>query len=215
MNEQIKHWDGPGLDAWRPWTPREVSEILRGISAPWCVVGGWAIELALGVPHRAHDDIEIAVPRSSFPEMRDHLAAFRIHVVGDGEVRTLAPQELPPSDKHQNWILDTEKNVWRMDVMLEPGDAEQWVYRRDERICAPRAQVIAARDGIPYLRPQAALLFKGKSPREKDEADLVACLPHLDPSARAWLVSALELVHPGHPWIARLGAEIASDLPGC
>jgi hypothetical protein len=203
-DERIKHWDGPGLDAWRPWSPHEVSEVLRGLDVPWCIVGGWAIELALGVPHRAHDDIEIAISRRDFPAIRDHLAEFHFYAVGDGEVRALAIGAVTPEDKHQNWVLDPRENVWRMDVMLEPGDAELWVFRRDHRISAPRARMIATRAGIPYLRPEAALLFKAKAAREKDETDLGACLPHLGPSAREWLVGALEVVHPDHPWIARL-----------
>ena len=56
-------------------------------------------------------------------------------------------------------------------------------------------------DGIPYQRPEIALLFKAKHTREKDQADFDAVLPLLDPDARAWLADALELVHPGHPWI--------------
>jgi hypothetical protein len=127
-----------------------------------------------------------------------------LYVVGDGEVRRLADNALPPADKHQNWVLDVAANRWRMDVMLEPGDTRTWVFRRDERICAPRAQIVGTRDGLPFLQPQGVLLFKAKAHRDKDEADFEVCLPHLDRKARTWLADALAIAHADHPWVERL-----------
>lgn len=60
------HWDGPRIDAWRPWTPEQTSSHLAGVGVPWCVVGGWAIDLWLGVQTRPHEDTEIAVSREDF-----------------------------------------------------------------------------------------------------------------------------------------------------
>lgn len=59
-------------------------------------------------------------------------------------------------------------------------------------------------DGIPYLAPHGALLYKAKAARPKDEADFSACLLHLSPETRAWLADAIARVHPEHPWRARL-----------
>jgi hypothetical protein len=147
--------------------------------------------------------------------VRARLAGFALHVVGDGEVRALADGESPPGDRHQNWVLEPRANAWRMDVMLEPGDADTWIFRRDERIRAPRAQLIArTREGVPYLAPQAALLFKAKRSSEKDEADFAAAAPLLSPAARAWLRDALALVHPGHPWGAALARSGDPDGRG-
>jgi hypothetical protein len=100
-----------------------------------------------------------------------------------------------------------EGDVWRLDVMQEPGDAARWVFRRDERLAAPR-DLLARRtaSGVPYLAPEAVLLFKAKGARDKDEADFTAAAPDLDTAARAWLIDALERTTPGHPWIARLMA---------
>ena len=199
-------WDGPGFDAWRgAWTPQEAGQALAGLQAPWCVVGGWAIDLFLGRQTRPHGDLEIAIVREDLPAVRAHLGKYRFHAVGDGEVRALAAGEAPPPDKHQTWVLDAPVQLWRIDVMCEPGDHATWVFRRDERITAPREQMIAVRDGIAYLRPEGAILFKAKAQRPKDEADFLACLPHMSPEARAWLRHALELAHPSHAWTERLG----------
>jgi len=200
-------WDGPPLEAWAAWRPSEVARRLAGVKASWCVVGGWAIDLFLGRETRAHEDLEIAVPRAEFAAIRARLTGFALHAVGDGEVRALGPDEPPPPDRHQNWVLDPRANAWRVDVMLEPGDADTWVYRRDESIRAPRAAMVGATpDGVPYLAPQAALLFKAKAAtRAKDEADFEAVLPELDSAARAWLRDALAQTQPEHPWARRLG----------
>ena len=199
------HWDGPPLDAWRgAWTPQEAAEKLAGVGVPWCVVGGWAIDLWLGRETRTHDDLEIAIRRDDFVAIHDHLSDFRLHSVGDGEVRALASNALPAFDKHQNWVLDPAANEWRMDIMLEPGDPQTWVFRRDTSICAPRSDMVGARDGVPFLKPQGTLLYKAKAARSKDEADFSTCLPHLDAAARSWLRESLTTVHPGHAWIAAL-----------
>lgn len=198
-------WDGPGLEAWSgAWTPWIAAEKLRGLAAPWCVVGGWAIDLFLGRQTRPHADLEIAIVHADLPVVRAHLADYRFHAVGDGEVRAMAADEPPPPETHQAWVLDEAAQLWRVDVMQEPGDHATWVFRRDHQIKAQRTDMVGVRDGVPYLRPQGALLYKAKARRPKDEADFDACLPHLDDDARTWLDEALGLAHPGHPWRARL-----------
>jgi hypothetical protein len=69
----------------------------------------------------------------------------------------------------------------------------------------PYEQVITrTAAGIPFVRPEIALLFKAKALRAKDDADFAAVLPRLDAPARAWLTRALSDLHPRHPWIAQL-----------
>jgi hypothetical protein len=195
-------WEGPGLDAWHAWTPGEVAERLAGVDVPWCVVGGWAIDLFVGHETRPHADLEIAVLRPDLPRIRRALAGYRFHAVGEGEVRALADGEEPPAGRHQNWVLDPDVHAWRVDVMLEPGDATTWVFRRDPTVRAPRADMMGhTAEGIPFLRPHGALLYKAKAVRPKDEHDLATCLPRLPAPERAWLAAALARVHPGHPWL--------------
>ena len=52
--------------------------------------------------------------------------------------------------------------------------------------------------------PEIVLLYKAHEGAEKDETDFRAALPHLSPSATAWLVRALEETTPEHPWVAQL-----------
>lgn len=202
--EGVTHWDGPGLDAWHAFTPAEMAARLEGVEVPWCVVGGWSIDLSLGRITREHEDLEIEILRPDFPVVRAALAPLVGHAVGSGEVRLLAAGEVPPASIHQSWFLDTEADEWRVDVMLAAGDADAWISRR-AGVSAPRPDVVGRTiDGIPHLLPHAALLYKAKGARPKDEADLDAALPTLTDGQRSWLRAGLERAHPGHPWLARL-----------
>lgn len=190
---------------WKAWTPAEAADRLAGIDVAWSVVGGWAVDLFLGEQTRPHGDLEIAVPRGDFPPIRDALAGLAVHTVRRGELHRLPDRATPPPDTHQNWVLDEGAGAWRIDVMLEPGDATTWVFRRDETVRAPRSFMVGETgDAIPFLRPQGALLFKAKTRSAKDEADFVRCVGRMDGEARSWLRDALDRVHPGHPWTDQL-----------
>jgi hypothetical protein len=197
--------DWENIAEWKPWRPEEVAVLLRNCDIPWCVAGGWALDVWRGAETRPHEDIEIAIPRRYFPAIRDRLSGFRLFTVGDGDVRPLDASGIPSAAKHQNWVLDEKAHAWRMDIFLEPGDADLWVFRRDETIAGPRAHLVAhSRHGIPYLKPEAVLLYKAKAMRAKDDADFAAAGPRMSLDARAWLADALGRAHPGHPWLARL-----------
>jgi len=89
--------------------------------------------------------------------------------------------------------------------MREPWEGDTWVFRRDARIRLPRERVIAhTPDGIPYARPEVAVLYKAKNARPKDDSDFARVLSLLDPAGRRWLAQSLELVHPGHRWLETL-----------
>jgi hypothetical protein len=204
--EGVTHWDGPGLDAWEPWSPTEVADRLAAVAVPWQVVGGWAIDLFVGRVTRPHEDLEIAILRTDFDAVRAVLDDFHLHSVGDGEVRRLPDGAEPPPDKHQNWVLEPATQKWRVDVMLEAGDRDTWVCRRDESIRVGRAEMTRTTgEGIPYLAPAGALLYKAKGLRPKDQADFDVCVPLLTDAERGWLVDALGVAHPGHVWIDQLG----------
>jgi len=195
----------PGLGAWDAWHPVEAARQLSGVDAPWHVVGGWAVDLWLGRQTRRHSDLEIGVPRRYLSRMRAHLAGFELFVAGDGRVSPVHAAADVPAGHHQVWVLERSVPAWRVDLMLQPGDGSEWVFRRDERVRRPYAEMVGVTpQGVPYLRPEGVLLFKARHRRPKDEADLAAALPRLEAGARAWLVEALELVHPGHPWITAL-----------
>jgi hypothetical protein len=189
---------------WDPWTPSEVAERLRDVTAPWAVAAGWALDLFAGSTSREHEDLEIAVPIGRFDEIHTALAGFEFWVVGSGHRWPLDHDAF--TVMQQTWVMDPATGVYHLDVFREPHDGDTWICRRDERIRMSYRDVIArASDGIPFLIPEVVLLFKAKHDRPKDETDFQRTLPLLTPAQRAWLASALALVHPGHRWLPRIG----------
>lgn len=202
----------PGHDAWTAFAPAELAARLAGTLRPWCVVGGWAIDLWLGRVTRAHGDLEFTVLRADFPLFRaafDDLDAFSAH---DGTLTPLPRGETLPARARQCWLFDRAAGRWRVDLMVEDGTDGLWVCKRDPAITAPRAEmVLRTVDGIPYLSPVAILLYKAKHTRPKDEADFAAALPRLGEDDRDRLARWLGRLHPGHHWIAALAAPPSAD----
>ncbi|MGC4107285.1 MAG: hypothetical protein QM753_13260 [Thermomicrobiales bacterium] len=192
----------PDLDAWDAWRPEQVAARLEGVAVPWCVVGGWALDLFLGGQRREHEDLEIAVPADRFEPIAAALPDLEFFTVGSGKAWPMAAFPEAFAAQHQTWGREREAALWRVDVMREPHDGDTWIARRDPAIRMPYANLILrTADGIPYLRPEVALLFKAKAARPKDGDDCAAVLPHLSRDARQWLRDALARVHPGHAWL--------------
>jgi Aminoglycoside-2''-adenylyltransferase len=196
-------------DRWDAWRPEEVAQRFAYVQAPWYVAAGWAIDLFLGEQRREHEDLEVAIPAPCLDEFLEPLAPLDVYAVNVPGKETFTPvaeagDEL--AETHQTWVRDAATGYWRLDLFREPGDRTTWVCRRDEHIRLPYDEVIARTDdGIPYGRPEVILLYKARHSREKDEGDFEAVLPHLSGIARTRLSEWLELVHPGHAWLDRLG----------
>ena len=193
----------PGIDAWDPWHPRVVAQRLAGVAAPWYVAGGWAIDLFRGEHSREHEDLEIAVPAARFAEFAERLADCEFYGLDAGRIVPLNAETMRTS--HQTWAMSLATRRWCLDVFREPHDGDVWICRRDEGIRRPYDEIIEHDpDGIPYLAPEYALLFKAKGNRDKDRLDLAAALPLFDAARRNRLRGLLGRVHPGHPWLAEL-----------
>lgn len=188
---------------WDPWRPADIARLLAGVTVPWYVAGGWAIDLFIGRQTREHGDLEIAIPASAFPTIRSVLADYEFDVVGSGR---RWPLDSPAFDvMHQTWIRERDTGVYRADVFREPEREAAWVCRRDKSISLPYENLIRrTRDGIPCLAPEVGLLFKAKWAAEpKNQADFAATAGLLGEDAAGWLRWA-QRVHPGHAWIEAL-----------
>jgi hypothetical protein len=201
----------PDVDDWEPWSPAEVLARLDGVAAPWCVVGGWALDLWAGRQSRPHEDLEIAVPAARFAEVRERLADCELFVPEEGELQPLDHSAEQLRRSHQTWVCHGGR--WRLDVMREPhvaagpeGVGDLWVCRRDETLRLPYADVIRrTADGVPYLRPDLVLLFKAKARRAKDVDDFDRAVPVLSAAERRGLADLIGRAHGSqHPWVASL-----------
>jgi hypothetical protein len=194
--------------AWSALSPAEARDLFAAFPRPWWVAGGWAIDLFLGRETRRHGDIDIAILRGDEVALPRLVPGWEICVAHDGRLTPWAgdrPLEMP---MHQFWVRRDAGGRWSFEVLLEDHDgAGTWRYRRDHRIAAPIGRLgRVSHDGIPYVAPEVALLYKARSHEvaksviEKSAADFAAALPALNDDARAWLRRALGAAHPGHRW---------------
>ena len=192
-------------DAWDSWRPDELAQSLQGSGITWYVTGGWALDLFLGQQTRDHTDLEFATLPSDIPEARKALSELEFFAARNGGLSFLERDAYVPDDIWQLWGADFKSQVWRVDMMIERGTKDRWVYKRNNAISQPRDQAIYLNDhGIPFLAPANVLLFKAKQTRDKDVQDFDRVLPHLRPHEkvllRRWIVSE----HRAHPWLAQL-----------
>lgn len=189
-------------DRWDAWDPTDVARRLATVDAPWCVAAGWALDLFVGEVTREHDDVEIAVPAGRFDEVVAALPGYVWDVVGDGRIW---PHPEQVHSHFQTWLREPATGTYRLDVFREPHIGDRWLCRRDQSISMPYDDLIRrTADGIPYVVPEVALLFKAKHLRGKDETDFARVLPELDDARRSRLRAWLATVHPGHRWIDAL-----------
>lgn len=191
---------------WDAWSPHQAFDYLSGCRVPWWLAGGWALEAHAGLlesPRREHSDLDLALLRPHLPIVREHLRGWDLQVAHDGALTPLG--ETLPVDRHALWCRPSVDHDWAFELLISNTgeDGLQWVFRRDERVRLPVAD-IGKRDpdGVPFLVPQIVLLFKAARARQVDMEDLRDTLPHLRDNERRWLNQSIELVHPGHPWLA-------------
>jgi hypothetical protein len=198
-DEEFYRWYG----SWASVTPQEAAGILAGAGVRWWVVGGWAIDAFTGEP-REHEDIDIGFFRADLPALLTNLwPELCVWSNRDGAIRPLrAPEDLLDG-AHQLWVRRDGESPWLLDLLMTAHDSDTWISPRDKRVRMPfEAATFVASDGLRYLRPELVLFMKARVARPKDDADLERVLPRLAPAARGRLRDWLELVHPGHRWLA-------------
>lgn len=192
----------PGAVPWDAWTPGQLAEGLAGVDLPWYVVGGWALDLWRCGQTRVHEDLEFCVLAAHVPVFLRHFSTFEFWAAVEGRLVPLADA---PVGAKQYWAFDPVAGRWRFDMMVEAGDLDRWVYKRDPGLTEARdGMVWRTAEGVAYLSPAAVLLFKAKQCRDKDQEDFDRFAPELSEADRDWLRRQLLRMHPGHPWLGRL-----------
>lgn len=183
---------------------------LKGLDCRWCVVGGWALDLFIGVVHREHSDLEIIVPRQQFQLVEECLSTeLRFYVTGAEGQWPLETAGAAFDKYQQTFGRDESTGKFILDVM-RVADSGVWELAGHPEITRPWSESIeTTSSGIPYLRPEQVLLYKAlgigdDDPRLKDGGDFLCVLPFLDARARDWLARTLASLRPAHPWLRAL-----------
>ena len=195
---------------WDPLTPAELADLMAGFPEPWWVVGGYAMQAFTGV-RRFHEDIDMVVFPDAVPALRAQLGdTFHLWCNDGGTFRVLDDKHPEPLDPLcQIWMRENARTPWRVDCIPNPKRDGRWVSRHDDTLEADLEEVTwVAADGIRYLNPEVALLFKARQLRRKDEIDLANAWPLMTAGQRTWLREAVHRTYgPDHAWTERLASE--------
>ena len=192
---------------WKPLPVPLVKELLGGLSAPWWIAGGCAIDLFVGRQIRPHGDVDLLIRREDQLCIQEHLRDWDLHRATYPGLRPWRKGEYLAGIYRDIWCRPQSDAPWCLQIMLLDTDGDQWVFKRDPTIRGSLADIgRTTPDGIPYLAPEIQLLYKAKPETlEKDQLDFDAAAPLLANPARDWLLATLKKRFPqGHRWIGAL-----------
>ncbi|GAA1586727.1 MULTISPECIES: nucleotidyltransferase domain-containing protein [Kribbella] len=183
-----------------------VHEYFADYPGQYWIAGGWALDLFADRVRREHTDVDVLVLARDLDLVAATFTDPRpaVENPNTGAQRPWQPGEtLTPGPDVLAFPDDLLPIPVR--IILAAADGDDWVYHRGRgTIRKPLADITLTRDGIPYLAPEIALLFKSRSDRVKDTADFHDVAALLDAPRRAWLHNHIEPRYPDHAWLAHL-----------
>jgi hypothetical protein len=188
-----------------------VAALLSGLTVPWWITGGWAIDLAVGHVTRDHADVNVMMLERDEHALRG-LTGVDIQLIADGEpprawpagyrlTGGLSPGPKPPltgPGLGDRLILHGKGLPLPAEVIPASAAGAVWVYKKGSHVfIRPLADVTRYWEGIPFLAPEVVLLIKARPgldrPRtDNDQRDFEAALPTLSAQQRSWLRDAIE-----------------------
>lgn len=176
-----------------------VAALMRGFPAPWCIAGGWALDLFLGRVTRPHADVDLALFREDQTALQRHFVDWEFRKAVEGELVDWPADEWLSLPIHEIHARRTHGEPSALEFLLNERDGNEWVFRRDPAVRLPVDRLILRSDaGLPILCPEVVLLYKSRNPRETDVRDLKAGYAALSRERQQWLDAQLALVSPRH-----------------
>ncbi|WP_026690490.1 nucleotidyltransferase domain-containing protein [Alteribacter aurantiacus] len=194
---------------WKPLPIEDIQQLFKTLSIPWWIAGGWALDLYVGAKTRDHDDIDVVIVRDDVHKLNAALTErWELYKAVKGELTLWERNEVLPSYFDNLWVKRIGSDTWNFQVMIVDTHGGDWLYKRKKTITRPIEEIgLQTAEGVPYLRPEIQLLYKGGSShiREKDVFDLETLLPIMSKREINWLKDSLNDQFPeGHDWIDRL-----------
>ncbi|MGO4489911.1 hypothetical protein [Microbacterium sp. 2RAF4] len=197
-----------------PWQPIDVSgamALLDGSAVRWWVSGGVALDRWLGREIRTRPNIDVSVIAPDLPAFVDGLPdGFTAWAPAETEGYVVPFDEAPvDSDRQPVLLRDESRRAWVLQVNVEDGTGDVWVYKRDPRLTLPWERAVIDVDGAPVGAPAVQLVWKALRPRPEDDLDKDAVVAALDDEARGWYERAILSIHPHSTWSIHVRSPFA------
>jgi hypothetical protein len=193
-----------------PLKPSDLHALFSTAPFQWWIAGGWALDLFTGGASRPHFDLDVAVARHDQTLAQQYLQGwdFQYAVPGTSDPVMLKSWEVGETlgfEIHGSWARDSRESPWQFEFLLHEIEQDVWSFRYCPAVKHP-VNCIGDRtkDGISYLRPEIALLYKAARLREVDEQDFLRVLPLLVDHQRAQIAGDIAHFSPQHPWLGLL-----------
>lgn len=198
--------------------------------APFCfsVCGGFALELFMQKETRPHGDVDLCALESQRTSIQQFMLSkgwelyeFR----GQGKVRPLnasTPGQpgrnlmcvKPGCDLVEFYPCEEEGLLYHqffhkgitslhyLEFLFSDSKDNCLIFSSSPLIRRELSSAFLHRDGISYLAPEIALLYKALQPElPQSAADYASAFPLLSPEQKRWFVQSLAQLYPGgHPW---------------
>ncbi len=169
----------------------KVKNIMDKFGFPWFIVGGWAIDLFIGEETRVHDDLEIGIYRKNQMHLYRYFESSKKYFINNKS--KIGKHEKKEWNKEYLQLpiheIYVEYKGMELEVLLNERDEDNWVYRRDKEIkLDDRKAILFTEKRIPYLCPEAVLLYKTKELREKDCEDIANASRKMNLTQVKWLI---------------------------
>ncbi|GEN86163.1 MULTISPECIES: short-chain dehydrogenase [Oceanobacillus] len=200
---------------WEPLSLQEIRYLMKDISIPWWIAGGWALDLHYGKQTRKHEDMDILIRKTHLPFLKKYLGeSYELFLANKGSLSKLTDSENLNIQSGSIWVKMKHEIIWLFEIMLIDTENNEWIYKRNNQIKRPLSEIGAiTEDDIPYIKPEIQLLYKGGSSviRQKDNNDLERMLPILKRDEMKWLHHALsQQFNREHPWLQIINDKIQS-----
>jgi Aminoglycoside-2''-adenylyltransferase len=189
-----------------------VQPLMAGFPMPWCVAGGWALDLFLGRMTRSHADLELAIFRQDQAQLHRHFHAWTFEKIVNGQRQAWSEAERLELPVHEIHARSNDGEPCAIEFLLNERDTDNWIFRRSPSITLALDRAISrSATGLPVLSPEIVLLFKAKLPRPKDDCDFQSSRMAMSRPQRQWLRDSIAACHPGHAWLELFETAASGD----
>ncbi|MBI5948165.1 MAG: hypothetical protein HY875_08510 [Chloroflexi bacterium] len=203
-----------------------VAGLMSTFPGAWALCGGWAVDAWLGRITRDHADVDVVVFEDDQVAIPGHLSGWQLVAHDDnwsGDDPVWANVPIAPAQLWTGRRVEVPghfhcraEDGFDFELNLNERAGGDWIFSREPRLTLPLSQCVGVCGwAVPVAAPLVVAYYKllpapfknvREAMRPRDELDLDALLPLLDPGQTTWLARAVAAVEPGHSWLPRLSS---------